>query len=197
MSVLKIFPLNIALLPGEKVPLHIFEPRYKKLIDDCKEKGESFGICLSYGNKVSRFGTEVTLDKVTKTFFDGSSDVVVRGIRSFVIKDYHADPNKIECDEASTQFIDLFKLDKPSFRLLELYDQFAAEFNRQTFRASRLMNANLLQIAREIGLGFKQKDQFIREADQFKKEELLIRHIRYLLFIKAQEESREFNLLMN
>ncbi len=184
-------------MPGEKLPLHIFEPRYKKLIEDCKEKGEIFGICLSYGARVSRYGTEVTLDKVTQTFFDGSSDVVVRGIRSFVIKDYKADPNKIDCDEASTQLIDLFKLDKPSSKLLELYENFIAEFDRKSFRTSRLMHANLLQIAREIGLGFKQKDQFIREPDQFKKEELLIRHIRYLLFIKAQEESREFNLLMN
>ncbi|MFN9379919.1 MAG: LON peptidase substrate-binding domain-containing protein, partial [Bacteroidota bacterium] len=44
MRVLPLFPLQLVVFPNEKVNLHIFEPRYKKLIRHCEENSENFGI---------------------------------------------------------------------------------------------------------------------------------------------------------
>jgi Lon protease-like protein len=43
---LRLFPLNTVLFPGAVLNLHVFEPRYKQMISECLEGGESFGVCL-------------------------------------------------------------------------------------------------------------------------------------------------------
>jgi len=43
---LRLFPLNAVLFPGAVLNLHIFEPRYKQMVTECIEGGESFGVCL-------------------------------------------------------------------------------------------------------------------------------------------------------
>ncbi|MCX6492367.1 MAG: LON peptidase substrate-binding domain-containing protein, partial [Rhodococcus sp.] len=47
MSVIPMFPLGSVLLPGERLPLHIFEPRYQALVQDClKMDDPRFGVVL-------------------------------------------------------------------------------------------------------------------------------------------------------
>lgn len=43
---LRLFPLNAVLFPGAVLNLHVFEPRYKQMINECLETGESFGVAL-------------------------------------------------------------------------------------------------------------------------------------------------------
>ena len=54
-----IFPLGIVVYPGEQVNLHIFEPRYKQLINDCFVTKKPFGIPAVLDNNVSEMGTLV------------------------------------------------------------------------------------------------------------------------------------------
>jgi hypothetical protein len=42
-----IFPLDLVLFPNQELPLKIFEPRYKQMIDDCILSEKEFGVCLS------------------------------------------------------------------------------------------------------------------------------------------------------
>jgi len=46
MDRLRLFPLNTVLFPGAVLNLHVFEPRYRKLVSECLESGEDFGVCL-------------------------------------------------------------------------------------------------------------------------------------------------------
>ena len=41
-----LFPLDIVVVPKERIPLHIFEPRYKRMIKDSIKTGDPFGIVL-------------------------------------------------------------------------------------------------------------------------------------------------------
>jgi len=43
---LRLFPLNTVLFPGAVLNLHVFEPRYRKMIAECIEGGDAFGVCL-------------------------------------------------------------------------------------------------------------------------------------------------------
>jgi len=193
----KIFPLNIAILPGERVPLHIFEPRYKAMIEDNINNGENFGICLSFGGKVSQFGTEVKVHKIQKTFFDGSSDIIVKGVRSFKILEYRRDPSKKVCDEAETIPIDL-QGEKASRRdLLELYNEYSDKFVQLEDFDVSLLDLSLVELARGMGLSYQQKDRYIGEKSSEARENILFAQVKYLLFIKQQEENREFNILLN
>lgn len=78
-----IFPLSIVVYPGEKLHLHIFEPRYKQLINECKESGKPFGIPTVISNKVGELGTLVELKDVVQTYENGEMDIRTAGIRIF------------------------------------------------------------------------------------------------------------------
>ena len=80
-----VFPLGIVVYPGEKLHLHIFEPRYKQLINDCKESGKPFGIPTVINNKVSDMGTLVTLKEIVQTYDNGEMDIRTEGLEVFRI----------------------------------------------------------------------------------------------------------------
>ncbi|WP_421805194.1 LON peptidase substrate-binding domain-containing protein [Flagellimonas sp.] len=72
---LPLFPLQSVFYPGETVPLHIFEDRYKQLIHDCRREALTFGIPVYINNSIS-YGTEVQLVEVVNTYESGEMDVV-------------------------------------------------------------------------------------------------------------------------
>ena len=79
-----LFPLGIVLLPGEVVPLHIFEERYKKLIGERLEEGE-FGIVLAEEDTVRECGTAARVTQLIEEMDDGTMNILVRGGRRFRI----------------------------------------------------------------------------------------------------------------
>ncbi|MGJ8714498.1 MAG: LON peptidase substrate-binding domain-containing protein [Maribacter stanieri] len=72
---LPLFPLQSIFFPGETVPLHVFEERYKQLINDCREEAITFGIPVFINNKME-YGVEVQLVEVVSTYETGEMDVV-------------------------------------------------------------------------------------------------------------------------
>ena len=79
MEEIGVFPLEVVLLPGEHVPLHIFEERYKELIGECLDSGSEFGLILSDGDGVRTVGTRAAVEAVLERFDDGRLNVVVGG----------------------------------------------------------------------------------------------------------------------
>jgi len=53
---LPLFPLSLVVFPGEYLNLHIFELRYRQLINECDEEGMTFGIPPAFENKLASFG---------------------------------------------------------------------------------------------------------------------------------------------
>jgi Lon protease-like protein len=85
---LGLFPLPIVLVPTERIPLHIFEPRYKELIDDCIELGEEFGLVLATGDgAVHEIGTRARVVQVLERLDDGNMNIVVEGGERFRLLD--------------------------------------------------------------------------------------------------------------
>ena len=84
MSELGLFPLPIVLVPTERIPLHIFEPRYLELIEECVDEGVPFGLVLSTGDgAVHEIGTHATVAQVLETLDDGRMNIVVEGGERF------------------------------------------------------------------------------------------------------------------
>jgi uncharacterized protein len=70
-----IFPLELVVYPGEKLNLHIFEPRYKQLINDSFTNKKPFGIPTVLHQKIQEFGTLVQVEEISKVYDDGKMDV--------------------------------------------------------------------------------------------------------------------------
>lgn len=80
MPELGLFPLPLVLMPTERLPLHIFEPRYKELIGECLDSDAEFGLVLATGDgAVHDVGTRAHVDEVLDVLEDGAMNVVVRG----------------------------------------------------------------------------------------------------------------------
>jgi len=98
---LGLFPLGIVLLPGEVVPLHIFEERYKKLIGERLEEGE-FGIVLADEDSVRECGTAARVTQLIEEMDDGSMNILVKGGRRFRIIEVR-EPADSETDYLSAE----------------------------------------------------------------------------------------------
>jgi ATP-dependent Lon protease len=80
-----LFPLELVLLPTERVPLHIFEDRYKELIGECLAEGSEFGLVLETDEGLREVGTRTAVLEVIHTFDDGRMNVIVEGHDRFRI----------------------------------------------------------------------------------------------------------------
>ena len=85
MLELPLFPLNLILLPYEYLPLHIFEPRYKKMIKNAIDNNAPFGIILSQGDGVFSKGVKVCVTEVFKEYNNGEYDILVKGQELFEV----------------------------------------------------------------------------------------------------------------
>ena len=85
MISLPLFPLNLVLLPYELLPLHIFEPRYKKMVREHIEEDKPFGIILNENNVVCTQGCRVKVQKVYKKYSNGEYDILVKGVEQFQV----------------------------------------------------------------------------------------------------------------
>jgi Lon protease-like protein len=84
-SLLPIFPLELVLLPGVPLPLHIFEPRYKEMIAECLEQKKPFGVVRASSDGVADIGCTAEIMSVTKKYDDGRMDILTRGVERFEV----------------------------------------------------------------------------------------------------------------
>jgi Lon protease-like protein len=86
MDEIGLFPLGIVLLPSERVPLHIFEPRYQELIGECLEERGEFGLIFADDEGVREVGTRARVIDVLEEFEDGRMNVVIEGGARFRVE---------------------------------------------------------------------------------------------------------------
>jgi Lon protease-like protein len=78
-----LFPLGLVLLPGEPVPLHIFEERYKVMIGECLDEEREFGIIWLADDALKDVGCAARITRVLERFEDGRLNIVVEGTAPF------------------------------------------------------------------------------------------------------------------
>lgn len=69
--------------PGEKLNLHIFEPRYQQLITECYAETKPFGIPVVLDKNVAEMGTLIEITEIAEIYQDGKMDIRARGLRVF------------------------------------------------------------------------------------------------------------------
>lgn len=85
MALLPLFPLEVVLLPGAPLPLHIFEPRYKEMIAECRATNAAFGVVRVVEQGIAEIGCTAEIITVTKEYPDGRLDLIARGRERFEI----------------------------------------------------------------------------------------------------------------
>lgn len=83
MEEIGLFPLGTVLLPTERIPLHVFEPRYRELIGECLAEQRDFGLLLDDDEGLREVGTRAAVTEVLERFDDGRLNIVVEGRERF------------------------------------------------------------------------------------------------------------------
>lgn len=78
-----LFPLGLVLLPGELVPLHIFEDRYKLMVGECLDEEREFGIIWLSDDGLKEVGCSARITRVLERFDDGRLNILVEGTDPF------------------------------------------------------------------------------------------------------------------
>lgn len=176
---LPLFPLQSVFYPGETVPLHIFEERYKQLINDCRKEALTFGIPVFIDNGI-KFGTEVQLVEVVNTYPNGEMDVVCVARQIFKVRSYERQMQGKLYSGGEVDFLDMENDASDELRLEvlqkveELYDLMDVPFTRTPPK-----QFNSYSLAHKMGLSFHQEYELLqkrRESDR-------------LLFIKSHLEA--------
>src|SRR5271163_971236 len=131
-----LFPLELVLFPGELLPLHIFEPRYKEMIRDCTEKKQPFAVVLAAEEGMAEVACTAEILEIAKTYDTGELDIITIGRRVCRILEvveersyYEADAEYVEEGAPPKQV--------PTTALLQLYEKcFEAAFERAPDRAA-------------------------------------------------------------
>ncbi len=188
---LPLFPLQTVLFPGEKLKLHIFEPRYKQLINECNETKCSFGIPAFLKGKVSEYGTEAVLVTIFHVAENGEMDILTEGRRIFrLLKVVNPAPDKLYPGGDV-----VFLQDEPDLRsfsrdaLRTAFERFhgllQTGYRRERFDGNQLS----FELAQEVGMTTEQKVQLLavrRENDRLR---MILRHLnRVIPILEAMED---------
>jgi Lon protease-like protein len=98
-----LFPLSVVLFPGQAMPLHMFENRYRDMTRECLEKQSPFGIVFIHEMDIAHTGCSAMIVKVLKEYEDGRSDILAAGQRPFRV--LHKDNLKAYL-EADVEYLD-------------------------------------------------------------------------------------------
>jgi ATP-dependent Lon protease len=93
-----LFPLDIVLFPGQAVPLHIFEPRYREMTRHCIDAQSPFGIIYIHKEKLARMGCSAMIVKILKEYDDGRSDILTAGQNAFQLVRTYREKSYLEGD---------------------------------------------------------------------------------------------------
>lgn len=93
LTEIPLFPLSAVLFPNSKLPLYIFEERYKILINKCLKSSEEFGIIFYSENRLSETGCTAIVTELTSKAENGEMNIIVTGIRKFTLTEYYTIPD--------------------------------------------------------------------------------------------------------
>lgn len=190
------FPLNMVLLPGETKTLHIFEERYKQLVNDCMSNEAHFGIPFVSQNKVRDYGVEVKILNISKSYPNGDFDVLIEAVNVFKIIEFISVLNPklygaglIEREEPCYE--------TPSIALQELTRNYLWEAQQRTIPIDAFDNANIYSIARLIELSSFEKFELIKACKINSKEEILKPKLKLFAHLIKTENDLKEKFVMN
>ncbi len=166
MMRLPLFPLQSVFFPGETVPLHIFEDRYKQLINDCRQEAVTFGIPVFINNTIV-YGTEVQLVEVVTTYESGEMDVVCVARQVFKIISFENQMEGKLYAGGDVEFLDN-KNDADEGLRKEVLDQVEKLYGLMEVPFTKISpkQFNSYSLAHKMGLSFEQEYELLQISNE-------------------------------
>ena len=194
-----IFPLAIVVYPGEQLNLHIFEPRYRQLINECFAAKKPFGIPAVIDNKINEMGTLVQVKEVSRVYEDGKMDIKTEGLQVFrMLEAIHELPDKLysgaivnypDNNERGNRTLmnGIVKGIKELHKLLNIDKKFAKPDNELWS----------YDVAHHAGMSLQEEYELLELLHESQRQEYLKRHLTKVIPVLAEMEMLKEKVKLN
>jgi Lon protease-like protein len=194
-----IFPLGIVVYPGEELNLHIFEPRYKQLINECHEQKKPFGIPTVIENKLQDLGSLVQITEISKVHDNGEIDIKTRGEKVFRILEIIKEvPDKLYSgaivnypDNQEQGNAELMRKVMTGIRDLHLLLKVTKEFKKPDDEIK------VYDVAHHIGMSLEEEYELLGLFEELQRQEYLKRHLAKVIPMVAGMEQLKEKIKLN
>lgn len=197
VSTLALFPLQSVVYPRENIPLHIYEERYRLLIEDCEATGFTFGIPAYLDNRMD-YGTEVELTGIVKSYSSGAKDVVCKGLRVFRVRKFNPrDYGKIYAN-GEVEFLDNID-DGEDIQRQQLTAMIAELYQHLEVPPPKIAadSINSFTLAHKIGLSMEQEYTLLKLISEKDRLSFLLNHLCITIPIVQELNRTRFTIEMN
>lgn len=177
-----LFPLDVVLFPGAPLPLHIFEPRYKEMVNECIEKKTSFGMVRARENAVAEVGCTAAILSVNKEYEDGRLDIVTEGKQRFSIIELNHERSFLQAEV--TWFDDEEPAAIPpsdAATAIQLHEQLLDALGQETEEVEPGASLVSFQLAYELPVDLDFKQAILEMKSEAERLETLIEYYRATL----------------
>lgn len=187
---LPLFPLELVLYPRERLPLHIFEPRYKEMAQYCMREDRPFGVVLSEDEEIEEVGTTARIARVINRYDDGRMDLLVVGQKRFRIDQIYEERSYLTADvetlEETEEPVERGMRERAITQHMKLL-----ELVGHTVRPSLYENVDRLSylLAQNAGLEAQQKQRVLEMPSENERIAYLVRHFESLIPRVEEQES--------
>jgi len=189
-----IFPLDIVVYPGEELNLHIFEPRYKQLINECHLSKKPFGVPAVIDKKMQELGSVVEITELSKVHDNGEMDIKTKGLMVFRILEVIQEvPDKLYSgaivnypDNFEKGITGLMQKIMKSIRDLHQLLKVKKDFKKEDAAIT------CYDVAHHIGLSVEEEYELLGLLDERQRQEYLKRHLAKVIpMLAGMEQLKE------
>ena len=190
-----LFPLRIFLLPGDQTTLHIYEPRYLQLINECLEQDIYFGIPYQGKTTLSEYGSMVRILQVLKYYENGELDILVECDQSFKINQFEAKKeDKLYPAGTITPIKEnIFSPNSELKKEVSTYLQTLLDKDISNELNELLSFKSIINV---MNLTDDEKVKFLKYGNE-RRNEFLLRKVRFMQILLNQEKQVEQNFYLN
>lgn len=194
-----IFPLAIVVYPGEELNLHIFEPRYKQLIQYCADNKKPFGIPAVINNQIRDIGTLVEILEISKVYESGEMDIKTKGSKVFRILETVTEiPDKLYSGAIVSYPGNNFEGNR---RLMQKVIEGVRHLHEllkvtKTFKKPDT-EIGSYDVAHHLGLSLEQEYELLGLLEEIHRQEYLKRHLKKVLPVMVEMETLKERVKLN
>jgi len=200
-----IFPLGIVVYPGEDLNLHIFEPRYKQLVQECYTAKKPFGIPAVIQNKVQEYGSMVEIVELSKLYDNGEMDIKTRGVKVFRILEMIEEiPDKLYGgaivnypENYQRGLPELMRKVMAGIRELHLLLKVSKDFSTGPGGKKEDGQLTSYEVAHHIGMTIEEEYELLNLLDERQRQEYLKRHLAKAIPMVAGMEQLKEKIKLN
>lgn len=194
-EILPLFPLNVVLFPQSQLHLHIFEERYKILINECIKFDLSFGIILVHEQQVRTVGCTAIVKKIITRYDDGRMDIVVEGRRRFQLFNFVEAPHPYYSGRISwVEDVDEEVDEQLRILAVNLHNRFVKVVFTgivELVDINDIRKTRAFHLVQKSGMELIERQVFLAMNSENKRLQFLIQHLESLLPLLASKKTVE------